>query len=63
MTWLERLKYDGWYSLDMYPYREDPVKACEQSIRNLKWYAELVKRMGVDRVFVLIESWRFEDII
>jgi len=63
MTWLERLKYDGWYSLDMYPYREDPVKACEQSIRNLKWYAELVKRMGVDRVFELIESRSIEDII
>jgi xylose isomerase len=63
MAWLQRLKYDGWYSLDMYPYREDPVKACEQSIRNLKWYAELVEKIGVNRIFEAIESKSIEETI
>ena len=30
--WLNKLGYDGWYSLDMYPYRDDPSDACEASI-------------------------------
>lgn len=30
--WMERLGYDGWYSLDIYPYRDDPDAACEASI-------------------------------
>lgn len=61
MAWLERLKYDGWYSLDMYPYREDPVKACEQSIENLKWYRELVNKIGVEKIFELIETKPIEE--
>lgn len=30
--WMERLGYNGWYSLDIYPYRDDPDAACEASI-------------------------------
>ncbi len=30
--WLEKLGYDGWVSLDLYPYREDPLEACRTSI-------------------------------
>lgn len=30
--WMERLGYDGWYSLDIYPYRDDPQAACEASV-------------------------------
>ncbi len=62
MAWLHRLKYNGWYSLDMYPYREDPVRACEQSIKNLKWYAELVERMGVEKIFELVGKKRIEEV-
>ncbi len=30
--WMNRLGYDGWYSLDLYPYRDDPDEACRASI-------------------------------
>lgn len=30
--WLHKLNYDGWVSLDLYPYREDPMEACRTSI-------------------------------
>jgi len=63
MAWLKRLNYDGWYSLDMYPYREDPVKACNQSIMNLKWYAELVDKIGVERIFEAIGSKSAEEMM
>jgi xylose isomerase len=33
---LEKMAYDGWISLDMFPYREDPVDACRSAIANLR---------------------------
>jgi sugar phosphate isomerase/epimerase len=30
--WMKRLGYKGWYSLDQYPYRDDPSEACKASI-------------------------------
>jgi len=29
---LKKVGYEGWYDLDIYPYREDPVKSIEQGI-------------------------------
>lgn len=29
---LEKNEYDGWYDLDIFPYREDPAKAVDQCI-------------------------------
>lgn len=40
---LEDINYDGWYDLDMYPYREDPVKACEQSIKIIDYIRKKVR--------------------
>jgi xylose isomerase len=33
---LQQVEYKGWYGLDIFPYREDIVKACEYSIQNIK---------------------------
>ena len=30
--WMEKLGYDGWYSIDIYPYRDDPEAACQASV-------------------------------
>jgi len=30
--WLKKQNYLGWYSLDLYPYRDDAVEACRTSI-------------------------------
>ena len=34
--WLKKCNYDGWISLDQYPYREDGVNAADQSIQWLR---------------------------
>ena len=45
MFWLREWGYDGWYGLDLFPYREPPEKAIEESIRNLHFALELVDRI------------------
>lgn len=37
--------YDGYYSLDIYPYREDPVRAAQMSIDNLRSLMEKARRI------------------
>jgi len=34
--WLKKTGYSGWYSLDMYPYRDDPDEAVRASVAFLK---------------------------
>jgi len=43
LCWLNRLGYEGWHSIDIYPYRQDAIAAAEECIRNLK------KLMGITR--------------
>ncbi|MGI9951714.1 sugar phosphate isomerase/epimerase family protein [Moorellaceae bacterium AZ2] len=52
--WLQKVGYDGWYSLDVFPYREDPVKVCRESIATLQGIIGLVNRMGVSKLDDLI---------
>jgi hypothetical protein len=42
MYWLERLNYNGWLALDIFPTREDPIEACRISIENVEKLRELV---------------------
>lgn len=45
--WLKRLGYDGWYSLDMYPYRDDPDAAVEASVKFIRGAdAFIEKKLG-----------------
>lgn len=52
---LQDVGYDGWYDLDIYPYREDPVSACNQSIRMVDYMVRLVKKHR-DQLREAIES-------
>jgi len=45
--WLQEVGYDGWFGLDLFPAREDPVEALQQSIDNVKLMVALLNR--VDR--------------
>jgi len=56
LFWLQEVGYDGWYGLDIYPYREDPVQACNQSIENIKLAAKFIERVGADRLRQLIRK-------
>jgi xylose isomerase len=45
LFWLDEWGYDGWFGLDLFPYREPPEKAVEESIRNLQFGYELLDRV------------------
>ncbi len=56
LYWLDRLDYDGWYALDIFPYREDGVRAASESIRWIKGLYGLLDKMGRDRIGQVVAS-------
>lgn len=46
--WLKKLNYSGWYSLDLYPYRDDAVEACTTSIEFINRVLKLVEEPGFE---------------
>lgn len=45
LFWIRQTGYMGWFSLDQFPQREDPVKALSQSIRSVKQMERLLDRV------------------
>jgi sugar phosphate isomerase/epimerase len=43
LYWLDRCGYDGWLSMDQYPYREDAAGAIGESILWLRQFSEIVE--------------------
>lgn len=62
LAWLKLLGYDGWYSFDIYPYRLDPVRACEENVRNLNLMMELVDRIDLGKLKEKQLGYRYSDI-
>ncbi|MGQ9629256.1 MAG: sugar phosphate isomerase/epimerase family protein [bacterium] len=58
--WLNEVGYDGWYSLDQYPAREDPGQALAYSIKNMNNLIALSARL--DRETIL-RATREQDYI
>lgn len=54
LYWLKRLKYQGWYTLDIFPYREDGIKAAKESIKWIKGLIGIIEKIGEERVETLI---------
>jgi len=46
--WLRRLNYKGWLTLDIFPYREDGVRAATQSRDWIQALFRAVDRIGLD---------------
>jgi sugar phosphate isomerase/epimerase len=42
MFWLRKTGYEGWLSMDQYPYREDAIDAISESIHWIKKYEQIV---------------------
>ncbi len=61
--WLRRIGYSGWFSLDVYPYREDVRKACERSIENIELMNKLIDKLGFDRIDEFIKSEDATEIV
>jgi sugar phosphate isomerase/epimerase len=45
LYWLDEWGYDGWFGLDLFPYREDPAQVVDQTIKNLRFGYELLDRV------------------
>jgi len=43
LSWLDKLNYEGWLALDIFPARENPVEACIVGIENTEKMRELAK--------------------
>ena len=53
--WLKRVGYEGWLTLDIYPYREEKVPAARESFAWLKTLFQCVERKGLDAIYSVIE--------
>jgi len=42
--------YQGWLGLDMFPYREDPVKACEMAVENIQGMLALAQNINPEEL-------------
>ncbi len=56
LYWLDRMNYCGWYALDIFPYRENGVRAAIESIKWLQGLHDLLDRMGRERIAAVIAS-------
>ncbi|MBU0477181.1 sugar phosphate isomerase/epimerase [bacterium] len=43
--WLEKMNFNGWYGIDIYPYREDGTKALTQTVKYIKKMAEIAEEL------------------
>jgi sugar phosphate isomerase/epimerase len=50
LYWLDRVNYNGWYALDIFPYRENGVRAASESIRWIKAARGLLDKVGRERI-------------
>ena len=48
--WLKKTGYDSWYSLDQFPYRDDGIGACRESIAMLKVLIEAVESIDPEEI-------------
>lgn len=48
LYYIDRMGYGSWYGLDLFPYREDIISACELSIQNISDLHEVAQ--GIDPV-------------
>ena len=56
LYWLRATGYDGWYSMDQYPYREDGYGAIRSSILFLEKLNGILDRIGMDAVGSLLKK-------
>ena len=54
--WLKRLNYQGWMTLDIFPYREDGVKAATQCREWMEAFIRAVDRVGMEKITTVIKS-------
>jgi xylose isomerase len=57
--WLRRINYEGWYSLDIFPFRDDPWAASKTSIEFLEVCHQFLEELGEDYITKAIKQQDF----
>lgn len=56
LYWLDQMNYTGWYALDIFPYRENGIRAAQESIRWLQGLHNLLDKIGRHRFGAVIAA-------
>jgi xylose isomerase len=56
LYWLDRVHYTGWYALDIFPYRENGMRAATESIKWIQGLHGLLDKVGRDVIAGVIAS-------
>lgn len=56
LYWLNKVGYDDYYTLDIFPYREDGKRAAEESIAWITGLKELIEKTGYQRFEEIIKK-------
>ncbi len=56
LYWLDKVGYQGWYSMDQYPYREDAQGAINESIRWVDGLQSKMQDFGMEKFAKLLEK-------
>jgi xylose isomerase len=56
LYWLDRIGYQGWYALDIFPYRENGMQAAQESILWIQGLHKILDRIGRDRLTQAIDN-------
>lgn len=54
--WLKKCNYQGWLSVDQYPYREDGVDAVNQSVQWMHAFEKAAERIAEEEVMEIFRS-------
>jgi len=54
--WLKRTAYQGWLSIDQYPYREESLAAVREGVNAMEDFVRIVNCLPTEEVEALIES-------
>jgi len=54
LFWLKELGYDGWYSMDQYPYREDAQGALRNSVEFLQGIESMLDTKSMEDIRALL---------
>ena len=54
--WLKRVDYKGWLTLDIFPYREDGVRAATECREWMEAFFRAVDRVGMEAIAKVIRQ-------
>ncbi|GGD64502.1 sugar phosphate isomerase/epimerase family protein [Paenibacillus nasutitermitis] len=60
--WLKKTNYQGWLSIDQYPYREDSLEAVREGVNAMENFVHLVDRMNSEEVDEMIRRGKSPEI-